>query len=138
MRAHARAISAEMHSGFQALRSALPMNLGRRYAGRDRDPDVAANVARITGIWRDARARFGQGGPFLFGAFSGADAMYAPVVTRFETYGIEVDPVSRAYMDAVLATQAFTAWRDAALQEPWFYKDDEVAEAPVANLRALS
>jgi glutathione S-transferase len=136
-RAHARAISAEMHSGFQALRNALPMNLGRRYAARERGPDVAANVARIGAIWREARARFGAGGPFLFGAFSGADAMFAPVVTRFDTYGVAVDPDAQAYMEAVLTTPAFVAWRDAALREPWFYKDDEVDETPLANLRAL-
>jgi glutathione S-transferase len=136
-RALARSISAEMHSGFTALRSACPMNLGRRYATRDRGEGVARDVARILEIWRDARARFGAGGPFLFGAFTAADAMYAPVVTRFDTYSIPVDPVCRAYMDAILTLPAFTAWRDAALQEPWFYKDDEVDEEPVANLRAL-
>ena len=136
-RALARSISAEMHSGFQALRSALPMNLGRRYGPRDRGPDVAANVARIGEIWRDARARFGQGGPFLFGPFSGADAMFAPVVTRLDTYSVPVDPVCRDYMQAVLTLPAFTEWRDAALREPWFYKEDEVDETPLANLRAL-
>jgi len=89
-RALARSISAEMHSGFTALRSNCPMNLGRRYATRDRGEGVARDVARIQEIWRDARARFGAGGPFLFGTFSAADAMYAPIVSRFETYGIEV------------------------------------------------
>jgi glutathione S-transferase len=136
-RAHARSIAAEMHSGFQALRGALPMNLGRRYGTRDRGAAVAADVARIGAIWREARDRFGAGGPFLFGAFSGADAMYAPVVTRFDTYAVPVDPVCRAYMDAILSLPAFTAWRDAALQEPWFYKEDEVDETPIANFRAI-
>jgi glutathione S-transferase len=136
-RALARSISAEMHSGFVPLRSACPMNLGRRYGSRDRGEAVAGDVARIQEIWRDARARFGAGGPFLFGAFSAADAMYAPVVTRLDTYSIPVDSVCRAYMDAILSLPAFLAWRDAALQEPWFYKDDEVDEAPVANLRAV-
>jgi glutathione S-transferase len=89
-RAMARAVAAEMHAGFQALRNACPMNLGKRYSRRDRGADVAANVARFEGIVRDARARFGQGGPFLFGTFSAADAMYAPLVTRLDTYSIEV------------------------------------------------
>ena len=91
-RAMARSVAAEMHAGFGALRSACPMNLGKRYAPRDRGEAVGRDVARITAIWRDARSRFGAGGPFLFGAFSAADAMYAPVVTRFDTYSIPVDP----------------------------------------------
>jgi glutathione S-transferase len=136
-RALARSISAEMHSGFTALRSSCPMNLGRRYGSRDRGEGVARDVTRIQEIWRDARRRFGAGGPFLFGAFSAADAMYAPVVTRLDTYSIAVDPVCQAYMDAILSLPAFAAWRDAALQEPWFYKDDEVDEEPVANFRSL-
>lgn len=136
-RALARSISAEMHSGFQALRKACPMNLGRKYATRDRGPDVAADAARIGAIWRDARDRFGAGGPFLFGAFSGADAMYAPVVTRLDTYGFAVDPVSRAYMDAVLASPAFVSWREAALQESWIVPHDEVDEPALENYRAV-
>ncbi|ACA17560.1 Glutathione S-transferase domain [Methylobacterium sp. 4-46] len=134
-RAHARAISAEMHSGFQALCAALPMNLGRRYAARDRGPAVAADFARVTAIWRDARARFGAGGPFLFGAFSGADAMFAPVVTRLDTYAVAVDPEVRAYMEAVLGLPALAAWREAALREPWIVPADELDEAPAATLR---
>jgi glutathione S-transferase len=134
-RAHARAISAEMHAGFSALRGACHMNLGKRYATRDRGPDVAKNVARITGIWREARSRFGVGGPFLYGDFSAADAMFAPVVTRFETYAIAVDPVSRAYMDAVLAHAAYAKWLEAALNEPWIVVHDESDEPAIANLR---
>ena len=101
-RALARSISAEMHSGFTALRSACPMNLGKKYAARDRGEAVArtSRASRRSG----ARAsRHGAGGPFLFGAFSAADAMYAPVVTRFEAYSIPVEPISRAYMDAILS-----------------------------------
>lgn len=134
-RAHARAISSEMHAGFSALRSACHMNLGKRYATKDRGPDVAKNVARITEIWRDARSRFGAGGPFLYGDFSAADAMYAPVVTRFETYAIAVDPVSRAYMDAVLNHPAYRQWLEAALNEPWIVAHDESDEPAIANLR---
>jgi glutathione S-transferase len=136
-RALARSLAAEMHSGFQALRNACPMNLGKRFAAKDRGEAVARDVARIDGLWQDARARFGQGGPFLFGAFSAADAMYAPVVTRFDTYSVAVSPASRTYMDAILGLPAFQAWRAAALQEPWFYKEDEVDEEPVANFRAV-
>jgi glutathione S-transferase len=134
-RAMARSISAEMHSGFSALRSACPMNLGKKYARRDRGPAVEKDVARIGEIWRTARERFGAGGPFLFGAFGAADAMYAPVVTRFDTYSVPVDPACRAYMDAVLGTPAFQEWRAAALAETWIVPEDEVDEEPVAVLR---
>ncbi len=134
-RAHARSIAAEMHAGFSALRSACPMNLGKRYAARDRGEAVARDVARVTAIWRDARERFGAGGSFLFGAFGAADAMYAPVVTRLDTYAIPVDPVSRAYMDAILGLPAYRDWLEAALDEPWIVPYDEVDEEPVAVLR---
>ena len=134
-RAMARSVVAEMHAGFQALRSACPMNLGKRFAERDRGEAVARDVARITEIWRDARGRFGAGGPFLFGEFSAADAMYAPVVTRFDTYSIPVDAAARAYMDTILSLPAFRDWREAALPEPWTIADDEVDEAQVAVYR---
>lgn len=134
-RALARSISAEMHSGFQALRSACPMNLGRRFATRDRGQPVARDAARVQEIWADARARFGRGGPFLFGAFSAADAMYAPVVLRFEGYSIAVTPEARAYMEAILALPAYAEWREAALAEPWTLAEDEVDEEPVADYR---
>lgn len=136
-RAMARSIAAEMHAGFQALRSACPMNLGKRFAARERGEAVARDAAHIAALWRAARRCFGErsDGPFLFGAFSAADAMYAPVVTRFDTYGVAVDADLRAYMDAVLATAAFQAWRDAALAEPWVLAHDEVDETPVAVYR---
>jgi glutathione S-transferase len=137
-RAVARSVAAEMHAGFGALRSACPMNLGKRFAQRDRGEAVVRDVARVTEIWRDARGRFGAGGPFLFGDFSAADAMYAPVVTRFDTYSIPVDPVSRAYMDTILALPAFREWRDAALREPWTIPHDEVDEDPIEVFRAAS
>lgn len=127
-RALARSVSAEMHAGFQTLRGAMPMNLRRHLPGRGRDlPGVADDVRRITEIWRDCRQRFGDGGPFLFGAFGNADAMFAPVVTRFRTYAVELDPVSQAYADAVLALSAFLAWQEAADAEPWIIEEDEVA-----------
>jgi glutathione S-transferase len=117
-RAHARAISSEMHAGFAALRNHCPMNLKRKKK-RALTPDVAANVRRIAEIWRDARARFGAGGEFLFGAFSAADCMYAPVATRFVSYEIETDAVSAAYIDAIYRLLAFQEWQKAGLAETW-------------------
>lgn len=137
-RAHARSISAEMHSGFAALRSACPMNLGKRFAGRDRGEKVARDAVRVEAVWREARTRFGRTGPFLFGGFSGADAMYAPVVARLDGYGFDVSPESRAYMDAVLGLSAFREWRDAALRETWTIGHDEVDEEPLVDLRTSS
>lgn len=118
-RAVARSMSAEMHSGFADLRSDMPMDLKAQRPGEGRTAACLADIGRVTGIWRDARARFGAGGPYLFGGFSIADCMYAPVVTRFETYGVELDPVSRAYADAVLALPALQEWIAAARAEPW-------------------
>jgi len=130
-RAHARAAASEMHAGFQALRSACPMNLGKRFARKDRGAAVAADVARVTALWRKARQSFGGEGPFLYGAFSAADAMFAPVVTRLDTYQVDVEPDTRAYMDAILSHPAFVAWREAALQEPWSLPHYEEGETPV-------
>jgi glutathione S-transferase len=131
-RAMARSISSEMHSGFSALRNACPMNMGFRHPPKDRGSNVAADVARITSIWNGARSRFGSGGPFLFGEFSAADAMYAPVTQRFTGYSIALDPVSQAYVAAVQGTSAFQSWRKAALAEPWIVPEDEVDE-PIAE-----
>ncbi len=125
-RAQARAIAAEMHAGFVPLRRELPMNMWRPVKPRELTPEVAANVARIDAMWTDCRNRFGAGGPFLFGAFGAADAMYAPVVSRFHTYGVAVGPVARGYMDAVMALPAWAEWRAAALREPWILAEDEV------------
>jgi glutathione S-transferase len=125
-RAHARVIASEMHAGFVPLRNHCPMNMWRPVIKRDLPDDVAANVKRIDALWTDCRARFGGGGPFLFGAdFGAADAMYAPVVSRLHTYGIDVGAVSRAYMQAVMAHPAWGEWRSAALQEPWILPHDE-------------
>ncbi|WP_334177059.1 glutathione S-transferase family protein [Pseudoxanthobacter sp.] len=117
-RAEARAIAAEMHAGFAALRSALPMNLGRAPAPAGLPETVAGDVARIEALWAAARSRFGCDGPFLFGGFGAADAMYAPVVTRLQRYGVPVSAVSQSYMDAVLALPAMQAWQAAADAEP--------------------
>jgi glutathione S-transferase len=118
-RALARSISAEMHAGFAALRRGMPMDLREHLPGQGRSDAVAADVERVTAIWRECRARFGAGGSFLFGAFSAADAMYAPVAARFRTYGVALDPVCQTYADAVLALPAFLEWQRAARQEPW-------------------
>lgn len=125
-RAVARALAAEMHAGFGALRSACPMNLRKRLAFRDFGRGAAENAVRIVELWRDARSRFGAGGPFLFGEFSAADAMYAPVVMRFESYSWPVDPDIRGYMDAVIGLPAFRAWLEAALKETWTVPSDEI------------
>jgi glutathione S-transferase len=116
-RALARSISAEMHSGFAALRQHMSMNIRKRHPGKGRTPESLADVARIVAMWSDCRARFGAAGPFLFGAFSAADAMYAPVVLRFRTYAVELPPACRAYADAVLALAALGEWIEAAERE---------------------
>jgi glutathione S-transferase len=125
-RAHARTVSSEMHAGFAALRHACPMNMARPVKRRELDNETRGNVRRIEALWADCRARFGAGGPFLFGAFGAADAMYAPVVARFQTYDVEVGEPARAYMSAVMALPAWAEWRAAALQEPWVLQVDEI------------
>jgi glutathione S-transferase len=125
-RALARAIASEMHAGFVPLRRHLPMNMRRPVMPRQLTPEAQANVRRIEAIWTDCRTRYGTDGTFLFGSFSAADAMYAPVVSRFHTYAVEVGAVARAYMDAVMALPAWGEWRAAALAEPWVLPEDEV------------
>jgi len=117
-RAHARSVSAEMHSGFSALRNALPMNTRRHGPTPALGADVLRDIERIRAIWREARERHAQQGDFLFGAFSIADAMYAPVVLRFESYAITLGPVERAYADALLALPALREWLAEAATEP--------------------
>lgn len=116
-RAHARAISAEMHSGFMPLRNACGMNLHRPAGAIPLSDEVKANVARIEQIWRDCRHRHAARGPYLFGAFTAADAMFAPVVHRFRTYAIEVGPQTQAYMDTMMAMPAFAEWTRDGLAE---------------------
>ena len=123
-RAEARAISMEMLSGFRALRGACPMNIRRKPGAIDLPEGVAADVARIETIWKGALAR--SGGPFLFGDFSAADAMYAPVVNRFEVYCLTQDETVRAYMARMKAHPAWQKWQAAALAEPWIVPEDEV------------
>jgi glutathione S-transferase len=116
-RAHARSISAEMHSGFAALRNECGMNLHRPVGAKPLSENARADIARVQQIWSDCRDRHGSGGPYLFGAFSGADAMFAPVVHRFRTYAIEVTPSARDYMSAMSSLPAFEQWTSAALAE---------------------
>ena len=135
-RAHARAIANEMHAGFIPLRRHLPMCMWRPVEKRHLTSDAAVNVKRIDAMWCDARACFGAGGPFLFGKFSIADAMYAPVVSRFHTYAVDVSDASRAYMAAVMALPAWAEWSAAALAEPWVLPEDEVDWPQVKRVKA--
>jgi glutathione S-transferase len=116
-RAVARAVCAEMHSGFAAVRTELPMNVRGRRAGVIPSPAARAEIDRILEIWSDCRQRFGAGGDFLFGRFGIADAMYAPVVTRFATYGIELAGAEREYSNAVHALPSLQEWTKAGQAE---------------------
>ncbi len=134
--AHALAISMEMHAGFQALRQACPMNLGKRFKTPALSDDAKANIERIEDVWRETRARFAHGGPYLFGEFTAADAMYAPIATRLDTYSIPVAADTRDYIEAVLSHPAFVAWRAAALAEPWVVSAYEDGHDMIEDLRA--
>ncbi len=125
-RAMARSVANEMHAGFGALRSACPMNLRRPRKPVPMSAAALRDVERIEAIWRECRTRFGKTGKFLFGKFSIADAMYAPVVTRFDTFAIPVAEDTRCYMDTVMNTPAFQSWREAAVNETWIVPSDEV------------
>ena len=116
-RAHARSVSAEMHSGFMALRNECGMNLHRKVASVTLSADALANIARVQQIWQECRERYGASGPFLFGGFGAADAMFAPVVHRFRTYAIEVTPQAKAYMETMMALPAFQEWTKDGLAE---------------------
>ena len=118
-RAHARSISAEMHSGFRPLREHLSMALLERLPNPN-NPQANTDIARIEKMWRECRERWGKtgGGPFLFGRWSIADAMYAPVVTRFRTYGVKLGATGTAYMAAVIDDPNFKAWEDQAKKDP--------------------
>lgn len=134
-RAHARAISNEMHGGFQTIRAACPMNLGATYATPEMTVPLIANVARIEHIWAEARTTYGAGGPYLYGAFSAADAMYAPIATRLDTYQIPVQAETRAYIDTILSHPDFVDWRDAALKETWTIADYDAGHTLVHSFR---
>jgi len=127
-RAFARAVSNEMHAGFVPLRRHMPMNMWRPVIKRELTPEVSANVQRLELMWSECRMRYGSksGRPFLFGGFGAADAMYAPVVARLHTYGVDVAATTKAYMDAVMALPAWREWHAAALKETWVLAEDEV------------
>jgi glutathione S-transferase len=116
-RAHARAISHEIHAGFAALRTHMPMNVRASFPGKGMTPEVKADIDRIVALWTEARARFGTSGELLFGHFTIADAMYAPVVTRFRTYGVALPATAQAYADAVWALPEMQVWVAAAKAE---------------------
>jgi len=124
-RSHARVVASEMHAGFTALRRNCPMNMWLPVKARALPDEVKPDVARIEELWADCRTRFGQKGPFLFGTFCAADAMYAPVVARLHNYGILVSSAARAYMDAVMALPAWKEWCAAAFKETWVMRHNE-------------
>jgi len=116
-RALARSVSNEMHAGFQGLRQNMPMDIRSSCPGEGLTPGVKEDIERIQAIWNECRARYGKKGGLLFGDFSIADAMFVPVVFRFRTYGVKLDPVSQSYSDSVLALPAVREWQAAALLE---------------------
>jgi glutathione S-transferase len=123
-RAHARAVATEMHGGFAELRRNMPMDIRGRWPERNRQSHCAAEIERVIAIWHEARERFGKAGAngkgdFLFGGFTIADAMYAPVTTRFITYGAKFDAATMAYIAAINSLPAMREWAEAAKQEPW-------------------
>lgn len=125
-RAYARAIASEMHAEFVSLRRHLPMNVARPVKFRALDSGATKDVARVDAIWRECRSKYGSGGPFLFGSFGAADAMFAPVVWRFHTYAVEISSTALGYMRAMMALPAWNEWADAARRETWVLAEDEV------------
>jgi glutathione S-transferase len=123
-RALARAAAAEMHSAFLALRSHAPMNLRASHPGKVSMDAVGNDMHRIETLWGDLLAR--SGGPYLFGAFTAADAMFAPVATRIRTYALPVSDVAAGYVEAIYSLPAFQEWLGLALHEPWIVDDDEI------------
>jgi glutathione S-transferase len=124
-RAVARSVCAEMHSSFQGLRGAMPMNIRASHPGKGRTPQSEKDIARVIEIWTSCRARYGRGGEFLFGAFGVADAFYAPVITRFRTYGVALPREAEAYAKAVEGTRAVREWCEAGRRETEFVAADE-------------
>jgi glutathione S-transferase len=122
-RARARSVCAEMHSGFAALRTRMPMNIRSRYPGKGRSPEADADIERVCAIWDDCLRR--SGGPFLFGDFGLADAMYAPVATRFLTYAVDLAAPLAAYVDRIWDLPAMREWRAAAAAEREVLAEDE-------------
>jgi glutathione S-transferase len=124
-RRRARAISAEMHSGFTALRGNMVCNVVKRFPGKGMNPAVQKDIDRISEIWAECRATYGAGGPFLFGRYCAADAMYAPVATRFHTYDVALQGIALEYQQAVLQSASMVKWVEAAKREYRFLKNEE-------------
>jgi glutathione S-transferase len=125
-RAHARSIAAEMHGGFAALRRDCPMNFRRAIKKHIVSPEAAKHAERIDALWTDARMRYGKGGPYLFGHFTNADAMYAPVINRFHVYDLPRSKSAQAYMDAMMALPAWQEWDKASRAESWVIESSEI------------
>ena len=116
----ARAVTAEMHAGFRPMRMHMPMDMSHRHSSPSPMLDgVAEDIVRVIAIWEDCRSRFGGGGDFLFGRFTIADAFYAPVASRFRTYGVPLRGAAAAYVETIFAYPAMAAWAEAAAAEPW-------------------
>jgi len=116
-RAVARSVSAEMHSGFVALRHSMPMNCRRSFPGKGLNNESSTDIRRVISIWRECREKYGEGGPLLFGRFTIADAMYAPVAQRFRTYDVHLDETSAAYVSAILSLPEMKEWISSAITE---------------------
>jgi glutathione S-transferase len=125
-RAVARSVSCEMHAGFGHLRTEWPMNARAHNRRTPMTPGLEEDIGRVDEIWNDCRRRFGAGGPWLFGEYSVADAMYAPVVLRFHTYGAPLSETARWYVGTALEDQALQDWLRAGMEEPWTIESDEV------------
>lgn len=143
-RAHARAIANEMHGGFIPLRSGCPMDMGSVFETPEMSDALQRDIARIEAIWKHARETYGgkgngtHSGPYLFGAFSAADAMFAPVVSRFISFQIPVTAASQRYIDAITAHPAYAEWRDQALDESWIIPEYASGHSIVESLMANS
>jgi glutathione S-transferase len=125
-RAVARSVCAEMHAGFSILRSQWPMNARAEGRHTAPNPERAADIARVEDLWADCRGRFGAGGPWLFGEYGVADAMYAPIVLRFRTYGARLRDGSAAYVATVLADAHMREWLASAAAESWVIESSEI------------
>lgn len=128
----ARSLVAEMHSGFGALRSAMPFNLARHGVPVTMGVAVTDDVNRVLTLWAEARARFGQGGPWLFGTFGAADIAFAPVALRLISYGVALPGFAESYVTAINEHPWLVQWREAAAQEPWTIGKYDAPEGPAA------
>ena len=126
----ARSVYAEMHSGFQAMRHSMPMNVRGRHPGKGMNPDTKRDIDRVVSIWQECRRKFGADGDLLFGGLSAADAYFAPVAMRFATYAVELPPVARAYSKSVRALRSVREWTDAAKLETAFIAAEEPYATP--------